>query len=41
MPQGPDSCPEETAVEIIAILTLVLSAIYTFSFIYLEMTRRC
>jgi len=27
--------------EVIAILSLVMSVIYTFSFIYFESTRRC
>jgi len=28
-------------VSVIAILTLILSAIYTFSYLFFEITRRC
>jgi hypothetical protein len=40
MRRAPAWAPEETPMEIVAILTLVVSIIYTLSFIYFEAVRR-
>jgi hypothetical protein len=39
--RGPGFAPEAAPMEIVAILTLVVSIIYTFAFIYFEAMRRC
>lgn len=40
MPRAPVWGPEASPMEIVAILTLVVSIIYTLSFIYFEAIRR-
>jgi len=39
MPGRPTWAPETASMEIVAILSLVVSIIYTLSFIYFEATR--